>query len=283
MMTARSREVHVDGGGIDELMAFRCHANCIEYARETARNVTHRRSRSPSATACSCFATGSDFPVLAQRRVPDRPEPSMLTTVIDLADAWFTARGRGWSLGTTSWTGADDDLIEAAATRGLVEAAQHARHGVRRTSAPRSPPPDGVEVRVLAHRGRGIGIRRDDGSRLHLARNAAGGTHRYRLGRAPRTPPPHAGDGRRRSKTARSCRAPRCCSATGSPGCTQSAPPNPRRGRGLADLVTRTVTNIGFDGGAPYVTLQASSMGEPIYRRMGYRELYRFANHTRFV
>ncbi len=43
------------------------------------------------------------------------------------------------------------------------------------------------------------------------------------------------------------------------------------------------MTNIGFDGGAPYVTLQATSMGEPIYRRMGYRELYRFVKCTKFV
>ena len=55
------------------------------------------------------------------------------------------------------------------------------------------------------------------------------------------------------------------------------------RGRGLAELVTRTVTNMGFDGGAPYVTLQATTMGEPIYRRLGYQELYRFANFTRFA
>jgi predicted GNAT family acetyltransferase len=55
------------------------------------------------------------------------------------------------------------------------------------------------------------------------------------------------------------------------------------RGRGLAELVTRTVTNLAFDLGAPAVTLQASPMGEPIYARMGYRELYRYANLTRFV
>ena len=55
------------------------------------------------------------------------------------------------------------------------------------------------------------------------------------------------------------------------------------RGRGLAELVTRAVTNVAFDAGAPYVTLQASPMGESIYRRMGYRERYRYANHSRFV
>lgn len=45
------------------------------------------------------------------------------------------------------------------------------------------------------------------------------------------------------------------------------------RGRGLADACTRTVTNIGFDAGARMVTLQASAMGDPIYRRMGYRQI----------
>jgi hypothetical protein len=45
------------------------------------------------------------------------------------------------------------------------------------------------------------------------------------------------------------------------------------RGRGLAEACTRAVTNIGFDAGARMVTLQASPMGDPIYRRMGYRQI----------
>jgi len=45
------------------------------------------------------------------------------------------------------------------------------------------------------------------------------------------------------------------------------------RGRGLAETCTRAVTNIGFDAGARMVTLQASPMGDPIYRRMGYRQI----------
>jgi ribosomal protein S18 acetylase RimI-like enzyme len=44
------------------------------------------------------------------------------------------------------------------------------------------------------------------------------------------------------------------------------------RGRGLAELCTRIATNDGFARGARVVTLQASEFGEPIYRRMGYRE-----------
>ena len=48
------------------------------------------------------------------------------------------------------------------------------------------------------------------------------------------------------------------------------------RGKGLASLCTRIVGNIAFDRGAPLVVLQASVMGEPIYRTMGYREVTRY-------
>lgn len=48
------------------------------------------------------------------------------------------------------------------------------------------------------------------------------------------------------------------------------------RGRALGDAVTRVVTNEAFDRGAGMVTLEASRFGESTYRRMGYRELYRY-------
>jgi GNAT superfamily N-acetyltransferase len=55
------------------------------------------------------------------------------------------------------------------------------------------------------------------------------------------------------------------------------------RGKGIGDLVTRAVTNRAFDDGARAVTLQASPMGEAIYARMGYRELYRYTTYVRFA
>ena len=53
------------------------------------------------------------------------------------------------------------------------------------------------------------------------------------------------------------------------------------RGRGLGDLVTRVVTQRAFDLGAAFVSLQASEMGEPVYRRMGYREVHRYLTFAR--
>jgi hypothetical protein len=49
------------------------------------------------------------------------------------------------------------------------------------------------------------------------------------------------------------------------------------RGRGLGELVTRWVSNAGFDLGARIAALQASDMGEPIYRRMGYETVSRYS------
>jgi hypothetical protein len=55
------------------------------------------------------------------------------------------------------------------------------------------------------------------------------------------------------------------------------------RGRGLAELCTRAATNAGFDLGARLVTLQASVMGEPIYKRMGYVEVTRYRSYVEFA
>jgi hypothetical protein len=48
------------------------------------------------------------------------------------------------------------------------------------------------------------------------------------------------------------------------------------RGTGLGALVTVWATNLAFDRGASSCTLQASVMGEPVYRRLGYETIYRY-------
>jgi ribosomal protein S18 acetylase RimI-like enzyme len=53
------------------------------------------------------------------------------------------------------------------------------------------------------------------------------------------------------------------------------------RGRGIGDACTRRVGNLAFERGARCVVLQASQQGEPIYLRMGYREVTRYAWYFR--
>jgi ribosomal protein S18 acetylase RimI-like enzyme len=53
------------------------------------------------------------------------------------------------------------------------------------------------------------------------------------------------------------------------------------RRSGLGRAVTAAVTNISFDRGASLVTLQASVMGEPVYRAMGYQSLYHYEDWVR--
>jgi ribosomal protein S18 acetylase RimI-like enzyme len=54
------------------------------------------------------------------------------------------------------------------------------------------------------------------------------------------------------------------------------------RGSGLGALVTTVATNSAFERGASSCTLQASPMGEPIYRGLGYETLYRYAEYVRW-
>lgn len=46
--------------------------------------------------------------------------------------------------------------------------------------------------------------------------------------------------------------------------------------RGYADALMRWLSNHAFDAGARAVILQASRAGEPVYRRIGYREITRY-------
>jgi hypothetical protein len=54
------------------------------------------------------------------------------------------------------------------------------------------------------------------------------------------------------------------------------------RGTGLGALVTVRTTNLAFERGASSCTLQASPMGEPIYRSLGYETIYRYSEYVRW-
>jgi Acetyltransferase (GNAT) domain len=54
------------------------------------------------------------------------------------------------------------------------------------------------------------------------------------------------------------------------------------RKNGLAEACTGTVTNEAFNRGAACVILQASIFGEPVYRRMGFKEFTRYPWYMHF-
>lgn len=266
----------MDVDAVDD-MAWKCHANCIEYAREMARG-----SRTAGAIVerdgVLLFATGSTFPVLVNGAF--RVDPAVdADKVIDIADAWFAERQRGWSLGTTSWNDRDQDLIDAAHRRGLHPTSNtpgmvcHARLDDAEGSG-------GIELRRLTT---------DADAAAFVAMNDAAYTS---LGMptgvfsavqcAPFRSTPHTVTvGAFENDVLVS--GAQVTFSHGIAGIYGVGTALAARGRGLGELVTRVATNIGFDRGARYVTLQATSMGEPIYRKLGYRELYRFANFTRFA
>ncbi len=55
------------------------------------------------------------------------------------------------------------------------------------------------------------------------------------------------------------------------------------RGLGLGALVTAWVTNLAFDRGTSSVNLQASPMGEPVYRRLGYETIFHYSEYVRWA
>ena len=267
----------MSAGATDDEVAVRCHANCIEAARESARG-SRADGEITERDGVLLLATGSDFPVLANAAF--RLDPTVAADdVIDVADAWFGERSRGWSLGTTSWAGADDDLLEAAVARGLLPTTDMPGM-VCDQRLPDVPAPEGIELRVLTTEEEGAAFV----AMSDLAYASLGLPVGVIAAMAPRPTrmPPHAVSvGAFEDDTLLS--GAQVLFSHGIAGVYLVGTAEAARGRGLAELVTRAVTNMGFDGGAPYVTLQASPMGESIYRRMGYRELYRYANHTRFV
>lgn len=262
---------------IDDDLAARCHANCIEYSREAAR-LGGASGTIEEHDGVVLFATGSDFPVIANGAF--RTDPRVPADhVIDIADEWFAARSRGWSLSTTSWADGDQDLIEAAAARGLVTVTD-APAMVCTDRLADAVAPDGIELRVLTTEAEAAAYV----AMCDLAYTSLGlpaGVLPAMVG-GPVRAPSHlvsvaAFEG------ADLLAGAQVLFSHGIAGVYLVGTAPEARGRGLAELVTRAVTNIGFDGGARLVTLQASPMGEPIYRRMGYLDAYRYVTSARFA
>jgi ribosomal protein S18 acetylase RimI-like enzyme len=243
--------------------------NLLEFTREDVR--WQRPHTLLEEDGVMLFAGASDFPAYNNgvHRVDDSVPG---TVVVEKARAFFAARGRGFSLWVRD-TGEDEDLREAAEAAGIV-AFGDSPQMVCRARLEDRPLPAGVEIRMVTDAA-GARDYADIVGPAYVSLGAPEAANRSHFNgpNALLTGP------QMQSAVAYLEGAPVSCAqilvSHGIAGVYWVGSLEAARGRGIAEAVTRYVTNLGFDFGAADVQLQASSMGEPVYRRMGYEDAYR--------
>lgn len=222
------------------------------------------------------FAGNHPLPVLVNGAFRTGPQACDATSVLARADAFFGARGRGYSVLCRAH--ADDDLATAAGAAGLLQFGDSPAM-VLEQRLPDATPSGGVALR-----------------RVETEADARAFGEVMGLAYATYGMPVECGAALVGSLDV--LRAPHVVAFVAEADDTVAAGAmvivthgvagvywvgtRPEgRGKGLAELCTRAAGNAGFDLGARIAGLQASVMGEPIYRRMGYVEVTRYPNFVR--
>lgn len=260
----------------DATLARLGHANFAEFGRESTR--WSATGRLVEQDGILLTATGSDFPVLCNgvlRLDEEVPAPA----VLDAADRWFGDMGRGYTVMARE-VKADRDLVVEAEGRGLLSV-QRPPEMVCRARLDDAAAPPGCELRWVTD---------EAGVRDFMTVSARAYSS---LGMPVEVVDAMIDPGRMcvepyvQTVVAYLDGAPVSAAQTllshGIAGVYWVGTVEAGRGRGLGEAVTRAVTNRAFDLGARASTLQASPMGEPIYRRMGYETLYHYQGFTRFA
>jgi GNAT superfamily N-acetyltransferase len=262
----------------DETLADLGRRNLIEFCRELAR-WSGPRGAIEERDGLVFYATASSFPVLMNgvfRVDPAVPGPE----VVAAADDWFGVRGSGYSLRIGP---SDDDLVAAAEADGGFMVMDGGPEMV-------------IRAPVEAGRGRGLPA----GAELRWLQDEPGVQDFLAVSGAAYStygmPPEVFGEAvldvdaflapHIHSVVAyvdgQAAAAAQTILSHGIAGVYCVGTVESARGRGLGEAVTTAVTNRAFELGAPVNTLQASTMGEPIYRRMGYEEIARDRSCVRF-
>ncbi len=230
------------------------------------------------------YGTATEFPVTcngAARIDPSTPDDA----VLDVASAWFAERSTGFTLQVEDPDGDDAGLVAAAEARGLVTLS-HAPAMVCRTRLADAVAPEGIELqwvtgadaladdfvsvsdRAYQSLGMTAGVIEDVIVRRDLL--CADGVHSV------------VAVGDEGPLAAAQLLMSEPIDGVSVAGVYYVGTLEAARGRGLGELVTRAVTNLGFDLGGGFASLQATDMGAPIYRRMGYELLTTYRGLVRF-
>ena len=253
----------------EEIESALGHLNLIEFARENARCA--RNHTVVDERGALLFAGDTDWPAYNNGvlRTDDRAAPE---DVLDRARAFFHARGRGYSLWTRTLD-TDADLSRAAELAGHAKVFDYPQM-ICRARLDEEPLATDVEIRRVDDAD-GVAEFAEINAQAYTAYGAPVEATASNFGRPDAVLAPHIA-----AFVAYLAGEPVGAAMTmlshGIAGIFWVGTVAAARGRGIAEACTRVATNWGFDAGAPHVQLQASPMGEPIYRRMGYQELYRY-------
>lgn len=258
----------------DDELLIAADLNFVEFFRDAARRGGGAVLDEGGVTLT---AGPTPFPVMANAAL--RTDPTVpAAEVVARADDFFGRHDRGYTL--FAQDGRDADLAAAGEAAGLVPGLVDMPEMTLSARLEDAEPPPGTELRRVVDA---------DGQRDYAevsARAYAGygfdpDAMRTALGRLDVLYAPHiwsvVGYVDDEPASAAMTMVSNGIAGIYWVGTTEAA-----RGRGLGEACTRAVTNAGFDMGARAASLQASHMGEPIYRRMGYVSHYRYLGHVRF-
>jgi hypothetical protein len=253
------------------------HLNLIELSRESTRwGIGGALEESDGIVL---FATGTWIPVICNGafRTDDSASPAEL---IARADTFFADRDRGYTVMVRDLP-EDDDLRRACENAGLTAFGNPSPEMVCTGPVPETPP-DGVELRTVTTVQSVADFAAVCGQAYSTYGLPVEAAAEYlslpeRLLDAPHVIAVTAYDGDDPVAGAMTILS------HGIAGIYWVGTVEGARRRGLGAAVTAAVTNISFSRGARLVTLQASIMGEPVYRAMGYRPLYRYEDWVRFA
>lgn len=202
-------------------------------------------------------------------RTDDRLDPALL---LERARAFFGEQGRGFSLWVRDGAPEDGDLVAAAEAAGLEEVFTMPEMVLQRR--PEEPPlPKGVELRRLSRPAEA-----DDYWRVATAAYASIGFPPEVLAFYEDREGLLAGNVA--AFLAYMDEEPVSIAMTivnhGVAGIYWVGSVEAAREKGLGRALTAAAANAGIELGAELVSLQASSMGEPVYSAMGFETIYRY-------
>jgi hypothetical protein len=245
------------------------HLNLVEFSREQAR-WAQQHSVLDEGGVC-CFAGDSDWPAY-NNGVLRYDDATPGAEVIERARKFFLPRRRGFSLWARDQA-ADADLRDAIGSAGFGAMFSYPQL-ICRVPLPEQRPPPNADIRAVEDAA-GVADFAEVNAAAYTSYGAPAEATASNFGRAHRFLEPSNHAVVAYVGGAPVAAAMIVCSH-GIAGVYWVGTVESARGRGLAEACTRAVTNLGFDLGSHSVQLQASPMGEPIYRRMGYDELYRY-------